>query len=49
LRLEYLELVDPDDLQPVGRVTAPVLAAGALWVGATRLIDNVRCEPQEQV
>jgi pantoate--beta-alanine ligase len=49
LRLEYLELVDPDDLQPVGRVTASVLAAGALWVGATRLIDNVRCEPQEQV
>ena len=45
LRLEYLELVDPDELQPVEHITGPVLAAGALWVGTTRLIDNVRCEP----
>jgi len=47
LRLEYLEIVDPDDFQPVERVTGPVVAAGALWVGATRLIDNVRCTPGE--
>lgn len=47
LRLEYLELVDPDDFQPVNRVTGPVIAAGALWVGNTRLIDNVRCTPPE--
>jgi pantoate--beta-alanine ligase len=46
LRLEYLQLVDPDDFQPVPRVTGPVIAAGALWVGATRLIDNLRCEPR---
>ena len=45
LRLEYLECVDPDDFQPVTRVTGPVIAAGALWVGQTRLIDNVRCTP----
>jgi pantoate--beta-alanine ligase len=45
LRLEYLELVDPEDFQPVTRVTGPVVAAGALWVGTTRLIDNVRCAP----
>jgi pantoate--beta-alanine ligase len=48
LRLEYLELVDPDDFQPVTRVAAPVVAAGALWVGHTRLIDNVRCTPPRQ-
>jgi pantoate--beta-alanine ligase len=41
LRLEYFELVDPRDFQPVARVTGPVIAAGALWVGTTRLIDNV--------
>jgi pantoate--beta-alanine ligase len=41
LRLEYLEIVDPVDFQPVERVTGPVVAAGALWVGTTRLIDNV--------
>jgi pantoate--beta-alanine ligase len=43
LRLEYLEIVDPRDFQPVDRVTGPVVAAGALWVGGTRLIDNVAC------
>ena len=40
LRLEYLEIVDPDDMQPVARIDRPVLVAGALWVGNTRLIDN---------
>ncbi|HEY3043515.1 MAG TPA: pantoate--beta-alanine ligase [Vicinamibacterales bacterium] len=41
LRLEYLEIVDPDDMQPLKRITGPVRVAGALWVGSTRLIDNV--------
>ena len=45
LRLEYLELVDPEDFQPVMRIAGPVIAAGALWAGQTRLIDNVRCTP----
>ena len=43
LRLEYLEIVDPDDMQPVERITGAVRVAGALWVGTTRLIDNVLC------
>ena len=47
LRLEYFELVDPVDFQPVQRVDGAVVAAGALWVGATRLIDNMRCVPGE--
>ena len=47
LRLEYFEIVDPMDFQPVDAVTGPVVAAGALWVGTTRLIDNVRCVPGE--
>jgi pantoate--beta-alanine ligase len=45
LRLEYLEVVDPEDLQPVKRIEGPVLVAGALWVGSTRLIDNLLCSP----
>jgi pantoate--beta-alanine ligase len=48
LRVEYLQIVDPDGLQPVARVTAPVLVAGALWVGSTRLIDNVVAVPGGQ-
>ena len=47
LRLEYLEIVDAGTLQPVPRVDSPVLVAGALWVGHTRLIDNVKCTPPE--
>src|SRR5262245_7032065 len=47
LRLEYFDIVDPVDFQPVERVEGPVVAAGALWVGTTRLIDNVRCVPGE--
>lgn len=45
LRLEYLEIVDPQDMQPVERIEGPVLVAGALWVGSTRLIDNLLCIP----
>jgi pantoate--beta-alanine ligase len=45
LKLEYLEIVEPIDFQPVSRVTGAVVAAGALWVGTTRLIDNLRCTP----
>jgi len=45
VKLEYLEIVDPGEFQPVQRVSGPVVAAGALWVGTTRLIDNLKCEP----
>ena len=45
LRLEYFEIVEPINVQPVEHVTGPIVAAGALWVGTTRLIDNIRCVP----
>lgn len=45
LRLEYLEIVDPGTMQPVEQITGPVRVAGALWVGTTRLIDNLYCTP----
>lgn len=42
IRLEYFEIVDPEEMQPVtGTISGPVYAAGAIWVGNTRLIDNV--------
>ena len=41
LKLEYLQIVDPDSMQPVEIVDRPVRVAAALWVGATRLIDNL--------
>lgn len=41
LKLEYFEVVDPITMQPVERIELPVRIAAALWVGSTRLIDNV--------
>jgi pantoate--beta-alanine ligase len=40
-RLDYLEIVDPNTLDPIATITAPVLVAVAAFVGTTRLIDNV--------
>ena len=45
VRLEYLEIVEPYEMQPVARIDGPVVAAGAIWIGTTRLIDNVICVP----
>ena len=40
-KLEYLELVNPDTLQPVeGAATAGSRICVAMWMGKTRLIDN---------
>jgi len=41
IRVQYFELVDPVEMQPVGEVRSPVLIAAAVWIGSTRLIDNV--------
>ncbi|MSV35750.1 MAG: pantoate--beta-alanine ligase [Bryobacterales bacterium] len=41
VRLEYCSIVDPQTLTPVEHIESPVLIAGAIWLGTTRLIDNV--------
>jgi pantoate--beta-alanine ligase len=41
IRVDYFEIVDPDDLQPVSELNGPVSLAAAIWIGSTRLIDNV--------
>ena len=43
VKLEYLEIVHPVTLQPFEAVATPARVAGAMWVGSTRLIDNVLC------
>jgi pantoate--beta-alanine ligase len=45
IRVEYLEIVDPVEMQPVERIAGPVRVAAAVWLGATRLIDNLLCRP----
>ena len=41
VKLQYVELVDPDTLAPVERVDGPALLALAAYVGGIRLIDNM--------
>jgi pantoate--beta-alanine ligase len=45
IRVEYLEIVGPGDMQPVEKITGAVRVAAAVWIGKTRLIDNVLCTP----
>jgi pantoate--beta-alanine ligase len=40
-RVEYFEIVDPDTMTPVVHIRNSVLIACAMWLGSTRLIDNV--------
>jgi pantoate--beta-alanine ligase len=44
-RLDYFEIVDPDDLLPVETINKQSLVAVAAFVGDTRLIDNILLEP----
>jgi len=41
VRLDYLEIVDPDTLEAVENISEKALVAVAAFVGSTRLIDNV--------
>jgi pantoate--beta-alanine ligase len=40
MNVEYFEIADPD-MQPVTRIAGPVRILAAVWLGRTRLIDNV--------
>jgi pantoate--beta-alanine ligase len=40
-RVDYIEIRDDESLEPADRLDRPVFAALAVFVGATRLIDNV--------
>ena len=41
VRLDYLEIVDPNTLDPVKHATSGTLVAIAAYLGSTRLIDNI--------
>jgi pantoate--beta-alanine ligase len=45
VRLDYLEIVDPDELTPVSEIAVRTLVAVAAFVGKTRLIDNILLAP----
>ena len=41
MRVQYLEAVHPETLAPVAEVRPPVIFAAAVFLGETRLIDNI--------
>jgi pantoate--beta-alanine ligase len=45
VRLDYLEIVDPKTLDPIGDVSRNALVAVAAFLGDTRLIDNTILKP----
>ena len=48
IRVEYLEIVDPENMQPVAQITGSVRIMIAAWIGKTRLIDNILCRQAVQ-
>ena len=46
IRLDYLQLVDPQSLEEVKKVKGPVVIALAAYIGKTRLIDNLTTEAE---
>ena len=45
LKIDYIEVVSPDTLEPIASIAAGALIAVAAWVGETRLIDNLIVTP----
>jgi pantoate--beta-alanine ligase len=44
-RVDYAEIVDAETFEPVVRVTRRSYAVLAVYIGKTRLIDNMLIEP----
>ena len=47
IKIDYIEIVDLEKLQPVEKIDGPVLVAIAAFVGTTRLIDNIIIDKNE--
>ena len=45
-RIDYVELVDTETLEPVKTITGSILTAIAVYIGKTRLIDNFTVKDQ---
>ena len=44
-KIDYIEVVDPETLEPLEEIKGRALIALAVWVGRARLIDNLEVEP----
>ncbi|MDR2295668.1 MAG: pantoate--beta-alanine ligase, partial [Clostridiales Family XIII bacterium] len=43
-RVDYIEIVDAETMRPIEAVDRPALCAVAVYIGETRLIDNIALE-----
>ena len=43
-QVDYVEIVDVESLEPIDTIEGPFLAAVAVYIGKTRLIDNLKGE-----
>ena len=43
--IDYLEVVNALNLNPIDKIDRKILLTGAIFVGKTRLIDNILIEP----
>ncbi|MGP1459877.1 MAG: pantoate--beta-alanine ligase [Treponema sp.] len=48
-KIDYISIVDLEELKPAAKIDRPVLAAMAVFIGKTRLIDNFIYEFEENV
>ena len=46
-RLDYLEIRDFENLAEITEIQRKALAAGAIYIGQTRLIDNIILNPEK--
>ncbi len=46
-RIDYVEIVDRETLEPAETIEGPILAATAVYIGKTRLIDNFSYNPEQ--
>ncbi len=48
-KIDYVECVDMQTLKPLKRIKGKVLIALAVWLGKTRLIDNIIAKAQKKI
>ncbi len=48
VQVDYVEIVDAESLEPLEHLNVPALAAAAVYIGDTRLIDNRLLNPTEE-
>lgn len=44
-KIQYIAIVDAQTLEPLGKIKGKALVALAVWIGNTRLIDNIIVNP----